>query len=763
MSSNDTGTGMVTPHAIDRYWVEGLVGRGGFGAVYRARHVHTKQLVALKVLRPSALSAGQTPNHLVREAQILATIRHRNIVQVFDAGVADGMAFFAMELVDGASVEQLLTQTRAMPIPMVLSLAGQLLEGLAAAHAVGVVHRDIKPGNLLVLADGTLKILDFGISKSSLVQVSAVSQGSWVGTPGYMAPEQYGGSPVDLRADLYAAAVTIYRMAAGERPFPESNFAELLSRVMRERAPSLSTKLPNAPLPLVQALDRALARDPDGRFASADEFRAALTSQASVDATGATQSAGPYSPRTEMMPRISSRPPAPLGPSPMAGATPVSAYPFASQPPSTFAPQGPPTTAGAPTATQVSAPSGKPAGWLILGGLFAAMLVVGGVLLGVLLVREKHENTAAAARPEASNAPRTGGVVIGPVATVTRTGTFTTTQICKDNESIRYEKATFDVKEGPALIAEDNCDLFLIDSVIRAPVGVRGTNGDIVMRGGSVTAEKVGFELTNTSDLTLDGTTVRAPDGIRVDGPSTVALTKSKILVTDTGLAFSNTNAKITDTEVSGGFTALRTSATGTIVLHGGSLSGSRWALDLGGLADLTVEGTRVDGPTRRDPLVSVRGLPGMAAAGPRAALDPVPTAGPSATPTAAPSSSGSAPGPKAGAAVVRPGISIFYPLTVPQGLDPKAFVAVASAAATPARACLSTGETTTVRIQIMVSGPEIPANDHKIALLQPSADNTGTPAVARCVAEAFRRVVPNPWPAAKETRIIHFDVRLGP
>lgn len=760
MSAHDTGTGMVTPHAIDRYWVESIIGRGGFGAVYRARHMHTRQVVALKMLRASAPAAGQTPNHLVREAQILATLRHRNIVQVFDAGVVDGAAFIAMELVEGASIEQLLAQTPALPLSTVLALATQLLDGLGAAHAVGVVHRDIKPGNLLVLPDGTLKILDFGISKSSMVQVSASSQGSWVGTPGYMAPEQYGAGPVDLRADLYAAAVTIYRMAAGERPFPESDFAQLLSRVMRERAPSLSLRVPHAPPALVHALDRALLRDPDARFATAEAFRLAISALGGSSlATEATQSA-PHSPRTELMPRISSRPPAQLAPHSVGVMTPSPLSPapamYVSAPPGPVTGVNPTPQGFGPAATTGGAAQAS-RGWGLALGLVGAVAVIGGIALFFAL-RHRAEPRADAERSTSPSSSR-AALSVPPVATVTRTGTFTTTQVCRGNDSIRFEKATFDVKDGPALVADDNCDLILVDSTIRAPIGVRTNNGDVVMRGGSVNADKVGFDLTGASNLTLDGVSVNAPDGVRAAGPGTLDFRKVKLVVTGTGVALSNVDITMTDTEVSGGTTALRTTLTGSTTLHRGSLGGSRWALDLGGTSDLTVDGTRIDGPTRRDPLVTIRGLPGMASS-----IMPVaPQTATPGQPTGVPASSGAPPGHTAGAAVVKPGIAIFYPTTVPEGLDPSAFVKVASAAAPAARACLPAGQATTVRIQIMVDGPEIPANDHKIALLGPSADNTGEPAVARCVAEAFRRVVPNPWHATHDTRIIHFDVRLGP
>ncbi len=265
-----------TPPTIDRYTIEAPIGRGGFGNVFRARHMHTKQLVALKVLRSSAIRSGHTAAHLVREAQIMASVRHRNIVQVMDAGIVDDTAFVAMELVEGTTLAERVDTAGPLPIGVVLDLAHQLLGALEAAHRAGVVHRDIKPQNLVVLADGTLKVLDFGISKASFVAVSATSDERWAGTPGYMAPEQYGSGDVDARADIYAAGATLFRMLCGRRPFSEDHFATLMTRVLSERAPLVSTFRPDAPAALVMAVDRALSRDRDARFPSAAAFAAAL-------------------------------------------------------------------------------------------------------------------------------------------------------------------------------------------------------------------------------------------------------------------------------------------------------------------------------------------------------------------------------------------------------------------------------------------------------------------------------------------------------
>jgi eukaryotic-like serine/threonine-protein kinase len=201
-------------------------------------------VVALKVLRASALRRGQTAADLMREAQVLATVRHPCIVQVYDAGIVSDVAFFAMELVEGETLQSRLARG-CLTFAEIARLADQLLRGLSAAHSVGVIHRDIKPANLAIIANDTLKILDFGISKSAMLETPTIvsnhsAESMLAGTPGFMAPEQYGNSLVDHRADLYSAAVTLYVLASKRLPFDEASLATLIWRLNSERAPLLS-------------------------------------------------------------------------------------------------------------------------------------------------------------------------------------------------------------------------------------------------------------------------------------------------------------------------------------------------------------------------------------------------------------------------------------------------------------------------------------------------------------------------------------------
>ncbi len=258
---------------IDRYELLEELGAGGFGRVYRARHQVLGREVALKVL----LDRSERDRFL-REAAILAQLDHPHIVKVFDSGTTpDGHAFLALELLEGETTAQRLRATGAQPVAEATWMVDQLLDGLAAAHERGIVHRDLKHPNVFLAqgADGvTLKILDFGIARLPGAG-RLTSTGVLMGTPRYMAPEVLGGGEADTKADLWAAALMLYELLLGQPAYvgtPE----EAMKAIVQGPPPPLRSRAPDLPPLLYDVIDTALAHDPSARFATASAFRSAL-------------------------------------------------------------------------------------------------------------------------------------------------------------------------------------------------------------------------------------------------------------------------------------------------------------------------------------------------------------------------------------------------------------------------------------------------------------------------------------------------------
>lgn len=267
---------------IDRYQVERFIGGGGMGAVYVARHTMLQHPVALKLLHPAIAQRGDILERFLREARATASLGNRHIVRVHDCAVTpEGTAFIAMERLEGESVQGLLDREKRLEPGRAMEITGQILDGLAEAHAAGIVHRDMKPGNVFLTPTRNgdhVTILDFGISKIRSSEVAALTQtGSMMGTPHYMAPEQiWNAKEIDHRADLYAVGVMLYEMLTGRLPYEARNDAELLVKACTTDPIPLRELGTNLPASLVQVVDRAMLRDPGQRFQSATEFADAL-------------------------------------------------------------------------------------------------------------------------------------------------------------------------------------------------------------------------------------------------------------------------------------------------------------------------------------------------------------------------------------------------------------------------------------------------------------------------------------------------------
>lgn len=259
---------------LAHYSVRSVLGSGGMGTVYLAEDTALDRPVALKVLRAEIAGDPDFVERFVREARAAARVSHPNLTHVYFVGTSEGRPYFAMEYCPGPTLE---TIAAAGPVPLErgIDLLVQAARGLAAAHGAGVVHRDVKPSNLLVLPDGTVKVADFGLAKSLRGDVKSTA-GRIMGTPTYMSPEQVRGRPVDARADVYLLGLTAYFLFAGRAPFGATQVGELINDQLNSPLPDLAGVRPDLPRGLGRLLSRMCAKDPADRPASMGEVEAAL-------------------------------------------------------------------------------------------------------------------------------------------------------------------------------------------------------------------------------------------------------------------------------------------------------------------------------------------------------------------------------------------------------------------------------------------------------------------------------------------------------
>ncbi|MDF3068244.1 MAG: hypothetical protein K0R38_3845 [Polyangiaceae bacterium] len=271
-----------------RYLLKREIARGGAGAVFEAEHLYTKRSVALKLLVPEQRSAPEPRARLLREALALSAARHPGVVSALDAGeMDDGTPYLVLELLEGRSLEGILAVRRRLGSSEVAWLGVAICDALSAAHSRGIIHRDIKPSNVFVARDEqgreVVKLFDFGVAKVATESNKLTQSGALLGTPEYMAPEQLLARDVDARVDVYALGVTLYECLAGAVPF-EGNFGEVLLKVATQPLPPLLSKVSELSAELAAAVERALAREPEERFADAQAFSLALRKAAPAGA-----------------------------------------------------------------------------------------------------------------------------------------------------------------------------------------------------------------------------------------------------------------------------------------------------------------------------------------------------------------------------------------------------------------------------------------------------------------------------------------------
>ena len=266
---------MVGETIAGRYEVEELVGHGGMSSVYKARDALLERHVALKILHEEYSNDEDFVERFKREARSVAQLQHPNIVTVIDRGEEDGRQFIVFEYVKGENLKEHVVRKGRLDVREALEIADEVARGLAFAHGQGLIHRDVKPQNVLLNGDGRAKVTDFGIART--LDVDGMTQtGTILGTSNYIAPEQASGQPVDAHSDVYALGAVLYELLAGEVPFPGESFVAVAMKHMHEPAPNLLDVRRDVPLRVAAAVDRALEKDPKQRFPTMEAFAAEL-------------------------------------------------------------------------------------------------------------------------------------------------------------------------------------------------------------------------------------------------------------------------------------------------------------------------------------------------------------------------------------------------------------------------------------------------------------------------------------------------------
>ena len=262
-----------------RYEVKEMIGAGGMGVVYRAFDRELQEPIAIKTLKPEAMAGGSAGlDRFKQEIRLARRIAHRNVVRTYDLGEQNGMYYLTMEYVEGTSLKQLIVSRGKLPVAVTLTVGKQLCRALEVAHAEGVIHRDIKPQNIVVEPSGFLKVMDFGIARLANPPKGKglTEAGTSIGTPDYMSPEQLSGAELDPRSDLYAAGVVLFECLTGRLPFEAETTWALVAKHLEEETPDPRKFNAEVPPVLAAVILKAMAKNPADRYATATEMHDAL-------------------------------------------------------------------------------------------------------------------------------------------------------------------------------------------------------------------------------------------------------------------------------------------------------------------------------------------------------------------------------------------------------------------------------------------------------------------------------------------------------
>ncbi|MEM7304100.1 MAG: serine/threonine-protein kinase [Pseudomonadota bacterium] len=259
-----------------RYEIKERLGKGTDSSVFYALdHVNNGQELAVKILEINYKNKDHLEKELLarfqREAATAVSLQHKNIIQVYDSGYADDVAYMTMEFINGKSLREHSQKNTLLPIPLVTELIAQCADGLHFAHGMGIIHRDVKPANILYdHSSETAKLGDFGIAR--IANSTQTLAGSFLGTPFYMSPEQLESLTLDERSDIFSLGATLFRLLCGSPPFAGHSIADLMIKIVNQPHKNLNSLNPDIPDNLIHIIDKALCKDPDKRFASAQEF-----------------------------------------------------------------------------------------------------------------------------------------------------------------------------------------------------------------------------------------------------------------------------------------------------------------------------------------------------------------------------------------------------------------------------------------------------------------------------------------------------------
>jgi eukaryotic-like serine/threonine-protein kinase len=271
---------MTEPKSLGRYEIRGVLGKGAMGLVYDGYDAKLKRRVAIKTIRTSTLDEATARHYEMRfrrEVRAVARLNHPHIVQVYDFGTEGELAYIVMEYIDGRELKDYFDAKERFELPTILRLMIELLDALDFAHEAGIIHRDVKPANVMLDGRGHAKLTDFGVARFTEPEggdAEATRAGAVIGTPSYMSPEQIQGQPLDPRTDIFSAGVLLYQLLTGRKPFEGTQWA--LAKKIIQDDPIWPSALAGLPQEYDRVLSRALAKAPDARYASAKRFGNAL-------------------------------------------------------------------------------------------------------------------------------------------------------------------------------------------------------------------------------------------------------------------------------------------------------------------------------------------------------------------------------------------------------------------------------------------------------------------------------------------------------